>query len=123
MICAAIGEKEESVSRFRSVLDEKMAEYTVYEILLSMSGDEDDESGDFSSEVLELIQKSLECLAVVADCYIGIFGVDPTAISMDREQIDSVLQSLNTFVEMGVTDETVLLYVSYLEQMLTMIEE
>ena len=123
VICAAIGEKEEAVERFRSVLDEKMGEYTVYEMLLSMSSDEDESSEFVSDGTQELMQKALECLAIVADCYIGIFGVDPSALSMDRYQIDSVLESLNMFVEMGVTDETVLLYVSYLEQILTTIED
>ena len=55
---------------------------------------------------------------MIADCYIGIFGVDASALEEDKERIESAFETLSQFVEMGVTDETVALYVTYLQQIL-----
>jgi tetratricopeptide (TPR) repeat protein len=117
VICASIGETDEAISRFRVILDEKWGEYYAYEMMLSMMTDDED-GLSYEDETQEFLQKSLESLAVIADCYIGIFGVDASALEDDKERIESAFETLSQFMEMGVTDETVALYVTYLQQIL-----
>lgn len=120
VICAAIGETGEAVERFRVTLDEKWGEYYAYEMMLSMMTDDED-GISYEDEAQEFLQKSLESMAVIADCYIGIFGIDASALTDDKDRIESAFETLSQFMEMGVTDETVALYVTYLQQILMLL--